>query len=121
MNELEKFSLVPEDFQKEDPRQIAYLYPQSIMNSEQNFISYNKKLQKFLYNHSLDVAEQAARIFGYILLPSSCMHWRRTKEIQHRRIYVGRRTFYFVKYEELNKNEQKKLMQHIEEIRGEAM
>ena len=117
MQQLKKYSLVKPDYQKQDPRQLAYLYPESITNSMNNFISYNKKLQKFLFNHSLDAATQAANMFGCILVPTNCIHWRRAKDIAQRRIFVGRNSFYIVRPDEINENEHKRLLQRIDEMR----
>lgn len=83
----------------------------------QSFISYNKKLQEFLFNHSLDAATQAANLFGCILVPTKCIHWRRAKEIAERRIFVGRNSFYIVRPDEINDNERRRLLKHIEELR----
>lgn len=114
------YSLVPDDYKTKDPRMLAYLYPESIIKNEQSFVIYNKKMSQFIYYHSLDVAENMARIMGYILVPSSCVHWRRAKELNDRRVHVGRKVFYLVKDSELTKNEQKKLMDHVDVFRRAA-
>lgn len=115
--QLKQYSLVNPNYQKHDPRQLAYLYPDSITRSMQSFISYNKKLQTFLYNHSLDAATQAANMFGCILVPTNCLHWRRAKQIAERRIFIGRNSFYIVKPTEINKNELSRLQKRIAEVR----
>ncbi|MEK4427605.1 hypothetical protein [Solibacillus sp. FSL K6-1523] len=120
MNPLSDFSLVPGDYKTKDPRQLAYLFPRSIMSSEQKFISYNKKMQTFLFYHSLEVAEHMAKLMDYILLPAGCIHWRRAKALgDKRRVPVGRNIFYLVKYQELNKNEINKLLNYADEIQKE--
>lgn len=121
MSELKNFSLVPGDFKSNDPRMLAYLYPNSIINSERNFVTYNKKMQKFIYYHSLEVAEHMAKMMDFILLPAACIHWRRAKTLgEKRRVNVGRNVFYLVKENELTKLEMKKLMDHTSEIRKAA-
>lgn len=118
---MNNFSLVPVDYKSKDPRMLAYLYPQSIIKSPQSFISYNKKIQSFIYYHSLEVAEHMAKMFDFLLLPASCIHWRRAKSLgEKRRIHVGRNVFYLVKEEELTKSEKKKLIDHIGEFRKAA-
>lgn len=120
MMQLDEFSLVPGDYKAKDPRQLAYMFPRSIMSSEQKFISYNKKMQTFLFYHSLDVAEQMARLMDYILLPAACIHWRRARDLgAKRRVQVGRNIFYLVKQSELNKNEINKLIDYADTIRKE--
>lgn len=121
MKNLAEFSLVPLDYKTKDPRQLAYLFPESIISSQQKFISYNKSMQTFIYYHSLEVAEHMARLMDYILLPASCIHWRRAKELgESRRVPIGRKMFYLVKENELNKNELKRLLDYAEDIRNEA-
>lgn len=121
MNQLNQFSLVPGDYKAKDPRQLAYMFPHSIMSSEQKFIAYNKKMQTFLFYHSLDVAEHMAKLMDYILLPAACIHWRRAKALgDKRRVQVGKNIFYLVKENELNKNELNKLYEYAEQIREEV-
>ena len=118
--QLQQYSLVKPDYQKHDPRQLAMLYPESITRSMQSFISYNKKLQAFLFNHSLDVATRAANAFGCILVPTSCIHWRRATEFAERRILVGRNSFYMLRLTEINDNEYNRLLDRIEKARETA-
>lgn len=121
MSSLDNFSLVPLDYKAKDPRQLAYMFPQSIMSSQQKFISYNKSMQNFVYYHSLDVAEHMAKLMDFILLPAACIHWRRAKALgEKRRVQVGRNIFYLVKPNELNKNEINKLVDYADEIRKEV-
>lgn len=118
---MNNFSLVPDDYKTNDPRMLAYLYPESIIRSQQSFISYNKKISKFIYYHSLEVAEHMASIMDCILVPASCIHWRRAKQLgAKRRVHVGRNVFYLVKESELTKNEKKKLLDHVNEFRKAA-
>lgn len=121
MSPLKDFSLVPIDFRLKDPRQLAFLYPDNIISSKQKFIAYNKKMQTFIFYHSLDVAEHMAKLMDYILLPSTCIHWRRAKALgDKRRVTIGRNIFYLVKYQELNKNEINKLLNYADEIQKEV-
>ena len=117
---LENYSLVPSDYKRKDPRQLAYNYASTIQNSANGLVIYNKYVQNFIYYHSLDVAEQLAKNLGFILIPSSCIHWRRAKELSHRRAIVGRKTFYAMHESELNENEKKKLMDHLDELKDVA-
>lgn len=121
MNSLKDFSLVPVDYKSKDPRMMAYLYTKSIVNSEREFVSYNKKMSSFCYYHSLEVAEHMAKIMDFILLPSACLHWRRAKKLgEKRRVNVGRNVFYLVKEDELTLLEKQKLMNHASDFRKAA-
>lgn len=110
---LNEFSLVPEDYRMKDPRALVYLYPESITRSKSSLISYNKRMQTFIYYHSLEVAEHMAKIMDFILLPATCIHWRRAKQLgEKRRVQVGKNVFYLVKESELTKSEKRKLLDH---------
>ena len=117
---IDEFTLVPNGYKDKDPRQMAFNFRRTIQDTSNGLIIYNKYVQQFIYYHSLDVAEQFAKMMGFILLPSSCIHWRRAKEISHRRVQVGRKTFYALNKSELNINEKKKLVNYLDEIKNEA-
>ena len=121
MSLLDDFTLIPGDFREKDPRQVAFMYPQSIISSQQKFIAYNKKMQMFVYYHSLDVAETMAKLMNYVLLPTSILHWRRAKQLgADRRVRIGRNIFYLVKRSELTSKEVARLVEYAEEIRQEV-
>lgn len=108
------FSLVPNDYKSKDPRILAYLYPDEITKSQQNLVKYNKTVAKFIYYNSLKIAEEMAKMFDYLLIPSSCVHWRRAKELgKNRRIKVGRNIFYLMREDELTKKEKQKLIDYV--------
>lgn len=73
---LENFSLIPFDYKRKDPRGLLYLYPNSL-----NIVAYARKMQQFSYYQSLEVAETLAKRQGFILLPWSCIHWKRAKNL----------------------------------------
>ena len=113
--DFENFTLVPADYKRKDPRQMAYNYANTIRNTENGLVIYNRYVQQFIYYHSLDTAEQVARAFNYILVPSCCIHWRRAKHFKNRRVLVGREAFYTMGLSELNKTELKKLLEYMED------
>ena len=119
---FDNFTIVPQDLQEKDPRPFAYLYPETIRCNNQKFISFIKQLQRFTFYQSVQQFERFGKANGYILLPSSVLHWRRRSELgQERRVLIGRNTFYFVRQSELNEREQAKLLAHVEEIREVAI
>ena len=110
---LQQFTLVPTDYKDKDPRQLAFHYKSQIVQSERALITYNKYISKFLYYHSLQAAEQVAKTFGYILLPAECLHWRRATALSSRRVYVGRKSFYTLQPDEIQKTEKMKLLRFL--------
>lgn len=117
---LSEITLVPANYKEKDPRQLAFNYASTIQNTSNGLVIYNKYVQQFIYYHSLDVAEQFAKQMGMILIPSTCIHWRRAKDFVDRRVKVGRKSFYALREDELNKKEQKKLIEQIETLQKEA-
>ncbi|MBQ6448887.1 hypothetical protein KGR20_09475 [Cytobacillus oceanisediminis] len=110
--QFDTFSLIPPDYKKEDPRGLLYLYPNSL-----NIVAYARKMQQFSFYQSLQVAETLAKRQGYILLPWSCIHWKRAKTLGHdRKIKIGRKSYFLVKVDELTSKEETKLNTYLEEM-----
>lgn len=102
---IQEYSLVPKDYKEKDPRTLPYLYPTTL-----NIVAYAKKMNEFSFYQALDVAEQLARLQGFILLPWSCIHWERAKKLGHdRKIKIGRKSYFLVKENEMTKTEKSKL------------
>lgn len=114
MIDIKKFTIVPEDFRNKDPRQFGYHQRNEIPNSERAFITYNKYVSQFLFYYSLQAAEEVAKCFDRILVPTDCLNWRRAQQLAQRRIYVGRKSFYTMSPEELRQIERKKLLKYLE-------
>src|SRR5690625_4608986 len=111
MKEIKKYSLIPKNYKKVDPRPLLYLYPETV-----NLVAYAKKVQKFSFYQALEVAEDLANRQGYLLLPFSCMHWQRAKnDGPDRKIKIGRRSYFLMKLDELTKGEKAKLINFINE------
>lgn len=109
---LENFSLIPFDYKRKDPRGLLYLYPNSL-----NIVAYARKMQQFSYYQSLEVAETLAKRQGFILLPWSCIHWKRAKKLGNdRKIKIGRNSFFLIKIDELTDKEESKLLYYLEEL-----
>lgn len=109
---LQNFSLIPRNYKAKDPRPLLYLYSKTI-----NVVAYAKQMQQFSFYQSLEVAEDLAKRQGFILLPSTCMHWQRVKNFStDRKIKIGRKTFYLMKIDEITKTEKIKLEIYLQEI-----
>ena len=111
---LEAFSLIPSDYKRKDPRQLLYLYQNSI-----NIVAYAKQMQRFSFYQALEVAEDLAKRQGFILLPWECIHWQRAKNYgSDRKIKIGRKSFFLMKPNELTKTEEAKLRVYLGELIG---
>lgn len=108
---LKKYSLIPRNYKKVDPRPLIYLYPTQV-----NLVAYAKKVQKFSFYQALEVAQDLANRQGYILLPYNCMHWERARDYAaDRKIKIGRKSYFMMKLDELTKTEKQKLDTFIDE------
>lgn len=117
-----EYSIVPPGLKEKDPRPFAFLYPNMIRNDDQSFIAFIKKMQKHEFYRGVLSLEEYAHANGFILLPAPVMHWRRRNGFgQERRARVGRKSFYFVRENELTKGEKEKLLDYIEEVRRERL
>lgn len=111
MNELKEYSIVPIEYKKKDPRSLLYHYPSLPI------VKYAKLMQQYSFYQALDVAEDLAHRQGYILLPSSCIHWMRVQKFgPDRRVKIGRNSYYLLRPNELTRSEMSKLKYHIEEL-----
>lgn len=109
---IEDITLIPKNYKLNDPRPLSYLYTNSI-----NIVAYAKKMQKFSFYQSLEIAEDLANRQGFILLPFDCIHWQRAKAFgKDRKVKIGRKSFFLMKIDELTKNEIKKLEIHLYEL-----
>lgn len=115
---MKGFSIIPPDLEEKDPRPFAFLYPNMIRNDDQSFIAFIKKMQRFTFYKSLKCFEDFGHANGLILLPATVLHWRRRNNFgAERRVKVGKKTFYFVREDEITKLEKQKLLDHIDDIR----
>jgi hypothetical protein len=108
---MKQYSLVPERYKERDPRALIYLYPTSL-----NVVAYAKRMQEFAFYQALEVAEDIAHKQGYILLPWSCIHWKRAKNFgADRKVKIGRNSYFLMKPSELTESEKTKLELYIYE------
>lgn len=111
--DLNTISLVDFNYKKKDPRVLPYFYPKSL-----NIVSYSKKMQDFSFYQALDVAEQIAKKSGFLLIPWSCIHWKRAKRLGNdRKIKIGRHSFFLLKENEMTKNEKMKLIDYVKDMK----
>lgn len=109
--DLRPYSIVPEGFRESDPRSLLYHYPSLPV------VKYAKLMQRYSHLQALDVAEDLSMRQGYVLLPSSCIHWERVRKYgPERRIKIGRYSYYLMRLKEMTDSELAKLKNYIEEM-----
>lgn len=112
---MKKYSLIPFDYKKNDPRSLAYFYPKTL-----NIVLFAKKMQDFSFYQALEVAEEMAEKQGFLLIPWSCIHWKRAKNFGNdRKIKIGRKSYFLMKESELTKTEKIKLELYLDELQDE--
>jgi hypothetical protein len=114
---MREYSLVPENYKKNDPRALLYHFPNSC-----NMVVYAKKMQEFSFYQALQSAEDVAHSQGLILLPWSCIHWQRAKSYGvDRKVKIGRNSYFLMRITELTKSEKQKLEMYVEENLGREL
>lgn len=112
MNNLKEFDIVPYQKVKKDPRQLLYHFP-SLPT-----IKYAKMMDVYSHNKAIKAAQDVANSLGYLLIPFPCVHQKRAKkkELDNKKIRIGRSPFYLFKIDELTTNEKTKLINYITDI-----
>jgi len=102
--------------QVRDPRQLLYHYPSLPA------VRYAQLMQEYHHDSLLRLAEDLSRRLGYLLVPSSCLHWRKKQEIAiDRLVSVGKNTYYMLKREEMPEKAYQKFLEYVEELQDEAI
>ena len=110
-DDLRKYSIIPENFREKDPRTLLYHFPSLPI------VKYAKLMQTYSHLMALDVAEDLSMRQGYVLLPFSCIHWKRAQKMgAERRLKIGRNSYYLMRLQEMTDGELGKLQDHIEEV-----
>ncbi|MEE6208997.1 hypothetical protein U3A55_02345 [Salarchaeum sp. III] len=59
---------------------------------------------------------------GFMLVPGSCMHYRRKQRFaEDRKVKVGRNVFFMMKDQELTNREKNNLLLFLEDVHGEYL
>ncbi|MDG5787774.1 hypothetical protein QA612_09705 [Evansella sp. AB-P1] len=107
---MENLSLIPSGYKYRDPRALLYNFP-SLPK-----VKFAKLMNEFYFYKALEAVEEAASKLGFILLPRSCMHWKRCRDYsEDRKVKVCGKTYFMMKIEEITENEISKLQNYIDE------
>lgn len=86
-------------------------------SSFRDFETYAKDLQLHHKFSSMELAEAAAEMFGYVLVPASCLSWRKRNSLgETRRIKINE-SFYAVRVEELTDLERNKFFKYCDNLK----
>src|SRR5690606_5314239 len=84
-------------------------------------VKFAKLMNKYWFYKALEAVEMAANKMGFVLVPFSCMTWRRKKDYaEDRKVIINGRSFFMMRENELTKFEREKLELYIRtEVLGE--
>lgn len=100
-----QLSLVSNKKLEKDPRKLPYLYPHMPL------LRYVKKAEEYHRGLTIKAAEDIAKMFDAILLPSKCVHQgRRDPE---RRIMIYGKNYYLRNLSDLTKTEKRKYVEFV--------
>lgn len=98
-----------------DPRQLLYHYPTMPV------IRYAKLAADFYQDQLLRLAEDLAARQGFILVPASCLSWRKKQEIaSERQVSIGKHSYYMMRHDEMTQSAQRKLQAYIEDLQEDV-
>ncbi|MCM3593643.1 hypothetical protein M4D58_23765 [Brevibacillus borstelensis] len=98
-----------------DPRQLLFHFPSIPV------VRYAQMAADFYHDQMLRLAEELAHRQGFLLVPASCLGWRKKQDIAgERQVSVGKRSFYMLRRDELTSKEWDKLQEYLEELEQEA-
>ncbi len=67
---------------------------------------------------SVAAAEEAAEAFGYVLVPATCLSWRKRNRLGETRRVRIHESFYAVRNDELTDLERNKFVEYCENLKG---
>ena len=79
-------------------------------------MKYTKLSSDYHFWRAVAAAEQTAKMFGRLLVPSTAFHWERKTRLADRRIQIGKKAFYALSQDEMTVIEFKK---YVEVAQGE--
>lgn len=105
-------SIVPASKIKKDVTKLPYHFPSFPL------VKYCKLSAEYHFWKAVRMLEQAAQQNGKILVPTSCLHWKRKKQLQANLILVYGRSFYQLAPDELTEAEKSKYAEVVAKIEG---
>ena len=83
-----------------------------------NFVEFANALQQQYKLSSVAAAEEAAEIFGFVLVPATCLSWRKRNKLGETRRIKIHESFYAVRVDELTDLERNKFFKYCENLKG---
>lgn len=102
-------TIVPQEILKNDPQHLLFHYP------EIHPVRYTQLHADYHFWRAVDAAEKTAAMFERYLVPASCLHWERRSKFAHKRVQVGRKTFYALARDEMTRREFEKYLEQVSE------
>jgi hypothetical protein len=103
-------SIVPNSKIQKDVTKLPFHFPSFPL------VKYCKLSAEYHFWKAVRMLEQAVQQNGKILVPTSCLHWKRKKQFQGNILHVYGRSFYQLAPEELSRAERTKYDQVVASI-----
>ena len=95
-----KLSLIDNDVLNKNPKNLVYLYPSMPK------IRLAEKMETYYRAQTIRAAEQAAFTISSLLVPASCIHYKRRD--QNKRVVLFGRSYYIVRRDQMTYLEMQK-------------
>lgn len=91
------------------------------MPKSSSFSTFNifaNAVQQHYKMSSVAAAEEAAEAFGYVLVPATCLSWRKRNKLGETRRVRIQESFYALRIDELTNLERKKFSEYCNNLKG---
>ena len=88
------------------------------VSSFSSFVEFANALQRQHKLSSVAAAEEAAELFGFILVPATCLSWRKRNKLGETRRIKIHESFYAVRADELTELERSKFFKYCDNLKG---
>lgn len=98
---------------KGDPRQLLYHAPEKVRRNNYTLIQFAKFYDAFNAAKEMKELEGYARKNNSLVVPATCLHWRRRQKFTNLCIRIGRNSYYLLDKDEMKAEEFLKYMSHV--------
>jgi hypothetical protein len=102
-------TLVPENALDNDPRTLPYYFKSMPVRR------YSKISSQYYYWRLVKVMEQAAQMYGRVLVPAICFPWRRRAAFKDYQLIVFGKAFYNLDFDKLTDKEKEKYLEQLQQ------
>jgi hypothetical protein len=102
-------TIVPEKALDKDPSTLPFYF------KSMPVVAYSKLSSKYYFWKLVKLIEQAARMYGNVLVPATCFHWQRKEALKEYRLIIFKKGFYQLSINDLTRKEKENYLRLIQE------